>query len=111
MTQTLQNLLAVAAFIILVGLGYYLFTQRDSTVLSLVGGQEDVSPVLLERTQVFIERRATLEARQLDVTLFTNPAFVSLRSYHTEIPEQEVGRTNIFDLPTKVPSVTPVSIE
>ena len=111
MTQTLQNLLVLAAFVILVGLGYYLFTQRDSNVLSLVGAQAEVSPVLLQDTRVFIERRATLEAQKLDTSLFTDPAFISLRSYHTDIPEQEVGRSNIFDDPTKVPEVTPPSIE
>jgi hypothetical protein len=109
MTQTLKNLLVLVAFIVLVALGYYLFTQNDSMVLSLVKGT-DVSPELLEQTSVFIEHRNELEGLTLDTALFTNPAFTSLRSYTTEIPEQQVGRTNIFNTANPVPPAAPVSI-
>ena len=110
MTQTLKNLLVLIVFITLLALGYYLFTERDAVTLTLSGTAE-VSPDLLEKTQVFIERRAALEARTLDMSLFTDPAFTSLRSYTTEVPNQTIGRSNIFDTPTPVPTVTPVSIE
>jgi hypothetical protein len=109
MTETLKNLLILAIFVVLVGLGYYLFTQRDSSVLSFVS-TADVSPELLAQTSVFIEHRAELEALTLDMSLFTNPAFTSLRSYSSAIPEQTVGRTNIFDTADPVPPATPVSI-
>lgn len=110
MTQTLKNLLVLIVFISLLALGYYLFTERDALTLTL-GGGGDVSPVLLQETQVFIERRAELESRSLDMSLFTNPAFTSLRSYTTLIPEQTIGRSNIFDTPSPVPTVTPVTLE
>ena len=109
MTQTLKNLLVLIVFVVLVALGYYLFTQRDSAVLSFVKST-DVSSTLLEKTSVFIERRAELEGLTLDMSLFTNPAFTSLRSYTTEIPDQSIGRSNIFDSATPVPSAAPVSI-
>lgn len=110
MTDTLKNLLVLAGFIAVLGVGYFMFTQNSTTTGSLFD-REKVSPVLLEKTQVFIERRAELEARTLDVSLFQDPAFTSLRSYTTEIPEQPVGRSNIFDEAQPVPTVTPVSIE
>lgn len=109
MTQTLKNLLVLIVFVVLVALGYYLFSQRDSGVLSFVK-TADVSSTLLEKTSIFIERRAQLESLKLDMSLFTNPAFTSLRSYTTEIPDQSVGRTNIFDTANPVPPATPVSI-
>lgn len=110
MTDTLKNLLVLAGFIAVLGIGYFMFTQNSTTTGSLFD-REKISPVLLEKTQVFIERRAELEARTLDVSLFQDPAFTSLRSYTTEIPEQPVGRSNIFDEAQPVPTVTPVSIE
>ena len=109
MTQTLKNLLVLIAFVVLVALGYYLFTQNDSSVLSLVKST-DVSPDLLAKTSVFIARRAELEGLALDTSLFTNPSFTSLRSYTTEIPDQTTGRTNIFDAANPVPPAAPVSI-
>lgn len=110
MTDTLKNLLVFAGFVAVLGAGYFMFTQNSTTTGSLFD-REKVSPVLLEKTQVFIERRAELEARTLDVSLFQDPAFTSLRSYTTDIPDQPVGRTNIFDEAQPIPAVTPVSIE
>ena len=109
MTQTLKNLLVLAGFIALVALGYYLFTERDSGALSFVTSV-DVSPELLAKTSVFIQHRAELENLKLDTTIFTNPAFTSLRSYTTDIPEQQIGRTNIFDTANPVPPAIPLSI-
>ena len=109
MTQVLKNILVLGAFIAVVVLGYYLFTQRDSTTLSFVKGS-DVSPELLAKTSVFIVRRAKLEGLTLDTSMFTDPSFTSLRSYTTEIPEQTVGRTNLFDAASPVPPAPPVSI-
>ena len=110
MTDTLKNLLVLAGFIAVLGVGYFMFTQNSSMVWPGINNEE-VSPVLLEKTQIFIERRSELEARTLDMSLFTNPAFTSLRSYATEVPDQPIGRSNIFDEAQPVPSVTPVSVE
>jgi hypothetical protein len=110
MTDTLKNLLVLAGFIVVLGMGYFMFTQSSASTWSLVQADE-VSPVLLEKTQVFIERRSELEARTLDISLFQDPAFTSLRSYTTDIPDQPVGRADIFDDAQPVPTVTPVPIE
>jgi hypothetical protein len=110
MTDTLKNLLVLAAFIAVLVIGYFMFTQSSESTWSLVK-TEQVSPVLLEKTQIFIQRRSELEARTLDTSIFTDPAFTSLRSYATDIPDQPVGRTDIFDEAQPVPTVTPVTIE
>ena len=109
MTQTLKNLLVLVIFVAVIALGYYLFTQRDSGTLSFVK-RADVSPELLAQTSIFIEHRAELESLMLDTGIFTNPVFTSLRSYTTEIPEQVIGRINIFDVANPVPPALPVVI-
>jgi|GEM_PF-1247035 len=109
MTQTLKNLLVLIVFVVLVALGYYLFTERDSGALSLLKST-DVSPALLAKTSVFIEHRTALEQLKLDTSIFTNPSFTSLRSYSADIPDQTIGRVNIFDPATPVPAPVPVTI-
>ncbi len=110
MTQTLKNLLTLAVFVILVGLGYYLFTQAGTGGLDITGS-DTVSPDLLQKTQVFIERRSALDQVALETDFLTVAPFTTLRSYTTEIPDQTVGRSNIFDTAAPVPTVTPVVIE
>lgn len=106
MSQTLKNLLVFALFISLVVLGYFMFTQRNSGGLAIVGGTT-VSVELLARTRIFIERRAALQSLNLDTSLFTNPAFTSLRSYTSDVPDQSIGRDNIFDTAQSVSSSAP----
>lgn len=51
---------------------------------------------LINKTQGFIERSAQLQKITIDQSFFTDPTFTSLRSFSTDVPEQTVGRTDIF---------------
>lgn len=108
MSQTLKNILVFTLFFILVLAGYYLYANRDSNTL-LPNMTEGSTDDLLAKTEIFISRRADLESRTMDVSLFKNERFISLRSYRTEVPTQAVGRSNVFDTPAPVPVTrTPV---
>ncbi len=102
MSQTLKNILIFGALFIMVLFGYYIFANRDAMMLSFTTATSDTSD-LLSKTQVFITRRADLESRLLDTSLFSNERFTSLRSYHVGVPEQTLGRRNIFDSAVPVP--------
>jgi hypothetical protein len=110
MTDTLKNILVGGAFVILIALGYYMISQSDSVSLTL-DGVSLVSGDLLAKTQVFIDRGATLQALSVKTDVLTDSRFTSLYSYTTEIPEQSVGRSNIFDVPAAVPTTRTVPIE
>jgi hypothetical protein len=110
MSDTLKNLVVGILFIGVVAAGYFMFTQRDSASLTL-DGMSPRSEDLLLRTQVFIERRQQLEVQTTDVTFFQDPRFTSLRSYTAIVPDQTVGRTNIFDAPSSVPTTRTAPIE
>ena len=110
MTNTLKNILVGGAFILLLIAGFFMISQTDSVTLSL-DGVSLVSGDLLAKTQVFIGRGATLQALEIKTELLTDMRFTSLRSYTTEIPEQSVGRTNIFEAPTAVPTTRTVPVE
>ena len=98
MSDILKNLLVGIVAILMCALGYYLYTQSGANTLSLDGTSVN-SDDLLSRTEIFIERRAVLEAITIKIDLFSDPRFTSLRSYTTSVPEQSVGRLNIFDAP------------
>lgn len=110
MTDTLKNILVGGAFILLLGIGYYMISQSDSVTLTL-DGVSLVSGDLLSKTQIFIDRGATLQSLDIKTEVLTDDRFTSLRSYTTEIPEQTVGRNNIFDVPGAVPTTRTVPIE
>lgn len=97
----LKNLLIGIICIVIFVFGYYFLTQSrsDFNLDSLSTNSDD----LVSRTSVFIERRSKLEALDLKTDLFTDSRFTSLRSYSTAVPEQSVGRTNIFATPQAVP--------
>ena len=102
----LKNLLVGVICIVIFVFGYYFLTQSksDFTLDSLTTNSDQ----LVARTSVFIERRSQLEALDLQTELFTNPKFTSLRSYTTAVPEQAVGRENIFAAPQSVPTTRTV---
>lgn len=96
MSQGIKNIMAVVVIAAVAALGYFLFIQTDSTPLS-IDGYAEISSQLLIKTQVFIDRRQQLENTQLDLAVLTDSRFVSLRSFETEVPEQTVGKNNIFN--------------
>ncbi len=110
MSSTLKNGLVFLFVLVLIALGYFMIIQRNAGTLSFTSVSA-VSGDLLLSTQIFIDRRAELEARTLDLTLFTDERFTSLRTYATPIPDQLVGRTNLFDAPTDVPPPGTVPVE
>lgn len=110
MSETVKNIVVGILFIGVAVAGYYMFTQRDSDGLSL-DGVTPLDPEMSARTDVFIARRSELEALKIDVTFFQSPTFTSLRSYTTVVPDQVVGRVNIFDTPSSVPTTRTAPIQ
>lgn len=96
MSQLFKNVLIILTVIVLVAIGYYMLKERGSNSLSL-NNADAISDQLLTQTQVFIERRNQLESISFDFEIFNNPNFSSLVSYSGDVPEQVVGKSNIFD--------------
>lgn len=110
MSDTLKNLVVGILFIGVVAAGYFMYTQRDSATLTL-DGMSPRSEDLVARTQVFIDRRAELETLKLDIAFFQDARFSSLRSYSTIVPDQNVGRVNIFEAALAVPTTRTVPVQ
>lgn len=93
-----QKLIIILGAIALLAIGYFLFVQQDQFSLNA----EDTNPLadqVLAKTQVFIQRRASLDAVEISPKLFSDARFTSLRSYTSNLSDQSLGKSSLFDLP------------
>ncbi len=92
--QIVKITLTVLTLLLLLAAGAYFFMQRGGDALSLE--TNPVSVELLSRTQVYISRQAELRSITLDTRIFEDPRFSLLQSFETPVPEQNVGKNNLF---------------
>lgn len=98
----IKKLIVLLTIVILLGLGYFLIIERNGVSLDILT-QSNLSDQLIANSQIFIERGTTLRQTRIDLTLFEDPRFTSLRSYSTPVPTQPIGKPNLFQgsaLPT-----------
>lgn len=92
MSGLLKNFFVIMVCIGCAGLAYYLFSSDDSGISSNYVVQQE----LISKTQSFIDRSARLQEITIDQSFFTDPTFTSLRSFSTAVPNQPLGRNDIF---------------
>jgi len=95
MGKTATNLSIVLGLITVAFAGYYMYTQQASTTL-LVDDNQQTMQDMLKNTRVFIQHRQALESVEMDISLFEDERFRSLRSFSTPILERPVGRSDPF---------------
>lgn len=67
---------------------------------------------LIAKTQSFIERSTRLQQINIDQSFFMDSTFTSLRSFSTPVPNQALGRDDLFGTQTSIgTSVTPDTVE
>ena len=95
MSNTFKNLVVILGLISVGVAGYFMFMQGTDSPFSFEVNSEDIQS-MRENSQLFIQRRSQLNSIQLEVTVFDDPYFTSLRSFDRPIEEQPVGRDNPF---------------
>lgn len=95
MGKTATNLSIILGLITIVFAGYYLYTQKSTDSFSLDTNKQTMEN-MLNNTGVFIERRQVLDQVELNVALFEDARFRSLRSFTTPIQERPIGRPDPF---------------
>ena len=95
MSNTMKNILFAVMFLSVLGLGYYLYTQQGSAVLN-IAQDDDMTRQLNAETASFMASLNTLSNVDLQVDLFDDPRFSRLRSYQTDVPELNTGRSDPF---------------
>ena len=102
MTPVLKNILLLIGLAIVLGAAYYMYSNGNLAPLDV--STVDSNQELLNKTAEFINRREQLNSTTLDLSLFSDARFNSLRSFSTPVPDQTVGRVNIFDKPATISS-------
>jgi len=102
MSGILKNIIVAIICIACAGLGYYLFIDGGSD--SGVSSNSVVRQELVNKTQSFIERSARLQQVNIDQSFFTDSTFTSLRSFSAPVPNQPLGRNDIFGTATGITS-------
>ncbi len=98
-----QKIILGVGAIGLLYLGYTLFMQPNQFALE-EGAVNPVADGMLNKTQVFINRRAQLDQVSIDSKLFTDERFTALRSYTAALSNQSVGKSSLFDVPGASPT-------
>ncbi len=96
MGKTATNLSIVLGLITITFAGYYLYTQKSSTVLNF-DTDEQVMQNALTRTSLFIGHRKKLDKIALDLSIMEDKRFTTLRSFTAPIDDRLIGRPNPFD--------------
>jgi acyl-CoA reductase-like NAD-dependent aldehyde dehydrogenase len=93
MSDIIKNIFVVIICIVCAWMLYYFLIGSNDTDSV---GKAAVEQELIDKTQSFITRSAKLKEITIDQSLFTNSTFTSLRSFSTPVPDQPLGRTDIF---------------
>ena len=102
MSGLLKNFFVIGICIACAGLGYYFLTGSGST--NDLGTNAVVRQELINKTQSFIERSAKLQQVNIDQAFFTDTTFTSLQSFSSPVPDQPLGRDDIFGDAQSVPT-------
>jgi hypothetical protein len=104
LSQNKKNLLVLGG-IVLLGFAYYILVivPANSTTSTF---DAEFSAQLQQKTEKFITHSAILGSLRLDTTIANHPALLGLVSYETAVPEQTVGKSNLFDEPATIVPLT-----
>lgn len=94
MSSLLQNIIVIGGILVILGLGYYLYTQNAALDVS---SDSDVSAQVAAETADFLRRLNELKAIQLSGDIFSDPRFLSLINFTAPVGSEPVGQENPFD--------------
>lgn len=109
MSGLLKNIVIIGICIGCAGLAYYFFTSSDSELD--MSTNSAVRLELISKTESFIERSARLQSITIDQSFFTDRNFTSLRSFSTAVPNQPLGRSDIFGTNARISAVSSTESE
>jgi hypothetical protein len=103
--SSLKNILIVLVCIACAGFAYYI-TRSDGSTTDM-GANSAVRQELIQKTQSFIERSNRLQQITIDQAFFMDATFTSLRSFSTPVPNQALGRNDLFGEQSTIGATVP----
>jgi hypothetical protein len=101
--SSLKNIIIIIVCIACGTFAYFL-TRSDGTTADM-GTNSAVRQELIAKTQSFIERSNKLQTITIDQAFFMDATFTSLRSFSTPVPNQALGRNDLFGTQTTIDAV------
>ncbi len=95
MSSLFRNITIALGIITALFGAYYLYIDSASSSLEKAAAEQSLQE-MLANTSVFISYSQELDQINLDLSLFEDQRFRSLRLYTQPVEEQPVGRTNLF---------------
>ena len=90
MSSFIQNIIIVGGVLVLLGLGYFMYTQAEYE-------STDVDMEIAAESEAFLRRLEELKTIDLNGDLFDDPRFISLVNYSVPVLTEEVGNPTPFD--------------
>ncbi len=94
MSSSIQNIIVVVGLILVLGLGYYLYSANKDSVLS--GSTSVVNSQIAIESADFIRRLDELKTLTLDDSIFSDARFRSFVDRRKPVLQEVVGRNNPF---------------
>lgn len=94
-----HKLIAGIVLIVIIAAAWYEFTQSAATPILSSTNSADLStgnPQVDAANQNLVSTLLTLQAVQLDGTIFSDQAFLSLQDFTTQVISEPIGRTDPF---------------
>jgi hypothetical protein len=95
MNKSLTNIIVLNGIVITSVAGYVLFSQNSVPLLTSNTADPQLQQ-LFTSSQLFVERSQTLSEIDMDISIFEDEVFNSLKSYSLPPNEFEYGRLNPF---------------
>ncbi len=94
MSHTLKNLLLILISLLLFGGAYAVLRNADTTETG-VGFMDEQNDVTVRTNQILSDTKR-IDGYKLDVSIFTDQRFSTLKDTHVNIPDTYTGRPNPF---------------
>ena len=96
MSKLLNNLTAVLTIIVVGAISYTMISSEDDVTDATLGYGQTNTEVTLE-IEKMLDNTKKLHNYTLDVSIFTNQKFTSLKDFGVEIVDVGTGRSNPFE--------------
>lgn len=98
MTSVLKNIFVIAGFLLICGLGYYLYTQNNGSLLSHDGDASVTSSIQAsQEAEILLRQLNDIKSIQINNELFSDPRFTTLVNNTTEVEPSSIGRSTPFE--------------
>lgn len=94
-SQNKKNILLLGGLVI-AGALYYFFVHAPANSTSGTI-DETIAAELHAKTEKFIAHSELLQSLTIDTSITNEPALLNLVSYRDLVPDQSIGKSNIFD--------------